>query len=439
MGRLWLAMLCLCACGARADIRVDASWADKGVVDEIRQLVDGTIRSFESRSGLEIDREEIDARVVVHGDAADFERADQSQNKGKYKRAGRFTNPRLMESHIAVQPPIAGPILDEVGLPLQTKSMIVSECVRLLIYHACRDHQRLPEWLAKGLGKAISNRLLHSDGSIRSYESEPRTSSEILWAQSAMNEHPGLGVTTVLESGLPYHRDPMTRYAIYASMYRWFEHLGVLDAVVADALGARWGAGARDEIIGRVLERLGPLTEGDPDGAFRAWTLGLEPEWNEFGRSLQSLGDGVMFHAAFPTNFGKCWTTEPLGEGPLAIAGEMRILDKGHNQLSIKVGEFGRDVLNITCQAGVGFSVFHRRKIDGEWESERVWATAAPSFEVGEWEPFRVGVSGDTLYLRIAQSDVYALDISGVDCSGVWGLGVHAGCAGFWRDVHIKR
>ncbi len=89
-------------------------------------------------------------------------------------------------------------------------------------------------------------------------------------------------------------------------------------------------------------------------------------------------------------------------------------------------------MVSLAFRAGKGITVFRYR---AEGDSWKTLARISEKIEIGKPRRFVVEVGDDKIQLSLDDGPVHAVDVSGIDLTGAWGVGVQASGAGIWSGV----
>lgn len=441
---LLLALVLLGAClPARADIDIVTVEFKPEQRAQVRQIVDATEQVCAQAFGVDFDDADNggddDASLELHMQFRDYERVDKELNDGRFRKNWAFANARVMQAHVALQPPIPFEMLLEAGLPVQTKVQIAHEAVHLCIYRAFRNHDSHPGWLSEGLAVHFASEAVRRAGAIGPIEAEPWTSQEIVVVRRLFEDTPGYTINSILSDETKDITSGRL-YSVRGAFVAWMIEIGAFDDMIGEARRLGGGSGYADALKGVTLGAIRDAGIEDPDAAFRGWIDHFQPQWEEEYRSLQTLGD-VWIQAAFDTRNSICWNHETLGERDWELSGSLRIFEGDKSQMNVLLGRSDSGYISVALGPTFGVTIFHRQLNDGDQKSKwiRLENKEIKSFEMGQWVDFKISKRRDRLMVRINRERPVMIDVKDIDLSGRWGLGCQNKSAGMWKDVRLER
>lgn len=418
------------------------------ICDEFAQVqvaeMTAVVRAVEEQASLlfgkDVTESDDGATIELHLQYLDYKRIDKELNNGRFRRNWGFANGNVRQAHIALQPPVPTAMMDVVGLPLQTKIEIAHEAVHLCIYRAFPNHRSHTGWLSEGLSVYLAEQAIQSIDAMGSQVSEPWTSTEIVQTVDYFEEHPKFGIDELLDDvskDIPGSR----MYAMRGLFMDWLHEIGLLKQVVDEARRLGGGDDYGDRLHAAVDKIMADAGIEKRDAMFRSWLGAFEPQWEQLNRSLETNGD-IWPHSAFSSTNANCWNAQELGDDDWAITGEMKIFDAEKTQMNILVGRSDTGYVSIAVTADWGVTVFHRQySKDKDKGSKwvRIENQEVKSNSVDKWMKFKVSKRRDRLMIKIGKQRPIRVDVSEIDVSGAWGLGVQNKSAGLWRDVKVDR
>ncbi|MBL4809367.1 MAG: hypothetical protein JKY43_04835 [Phycisphaerales bacterium] len=435
MTKLYVFFLVLLTTSVLADIRIIAEGVEPDQVVELERVVEEVGDQFFDLIGIENDSDSGKAAISLHINYSDYELADERLNAGRFKNNWAFSHPAAMESHVALQPPVSMEVLEQVGLPLQTKIQIAHESVHLYFYKAFPNHPSHPDWLSEGVAVYVAERSIRSLGAMGPAEAEPWTSTEIVRVQKMFKNYPEMTIDSILAGSIE-DVSSLTMYALHGLFIGWLDEIGAAEKILQEA--RRFGGGSKyaQNLSSAVVEAIESAGIDDPDATFRAWVNGFEPQWEEVYRSMQTSNDEWM-HAAFASKNAICWNQEPLGEGDWAITGSLYVFNTGRSQMNILLGRSTDGFVTVACSGDWGVTIFNYTSKDNNWN--RLEVVEVPTMKFGRWIKFKISKRGNRLWVRMGKQRAFKVEIGDLDLSGQWGLGVQKGSAGIWKDVQVDR
>lgn len=412
-------------------------------VKEMTDVVRAVEREASDLFGVDIQGIDDDATIELHLQYLDYKRVDKELNNGRFRRNWGFARGDVRQAHVALQPPVPTEMMDVVGLPLQTKIEIAHEAVHLSMYRAFPNHRSHPGWFAEGLAVYLGEESVRSIGAMGEKEAEPWTSTEIIQIVKFFEDHPEFGIEDILNDVDEIKKESIAgsrMYAMRGLVMGWFSEIGLLDEIVSEArrLG---GGGDYDERLHHAVDQI--LSDGgieDPDGSFKAWLYGFEPQWEQLNRSLQASGE-IWSQSAFSTRNANCWNRQELGDGNWSISGSMKVFEAEKTQMNILLGRSDDGYISVAITANWGVTVFYRhfsKDKDKQDNWERLENVEVKSNDVEKWIDFKVSKRKNRLMIKIGKQRPIRIDASEMDLSGEWGLGVQNKSAGLWRDVKVE-
>lgn len=369
--------------------------------------------------------------VHLYRDRADYEAADQRLNAGALKRNGAFANWGDMSAHVWLQPPQSPKSLDELGLPLMTRRLLIHEATHLLRYASLPNHRSHPHWLADGIGQYISEKTMKQHGWIESAESDPGFSTHIVRVQKLIHQQRLPSIRQVLDDEIDAFSF-YDRYALRWMFVRFLDDSGVWKQVYSEARRIGGGKSYRGRLARAVQDRLAAASLGDKE--FAAYVLALIPRWHEATRSMNATGD-VWVQTAFTNADAECWSSDAVSPS-WSVRGTLRISVDESQRLAVLFGGVGREAYSVSLSSVGGVVVSRRGAGDRKWEEVR--RAACRAIESNRDLAFEASIGGGALRLTIAGRTVIEQAVS-TDWSGTWGLGTNAGSTGVWKAIVVNR
>ncbi len=377
--------------------------------------------------------------VHLHRQVADYEAAEKARTGGRFAANLAFTSWDPPESHVVLQPMVDDLALQRIGLPRQTRLLLLHEASHLLVYAALPNHRHHPSWLSEGLACWLEALAAHDLGWLPDAMQEPRaaTSLAMVAELSSAGRLPAFA-DLVQDRGLPEERP--RRYALWEQSWAFLqrEHPAALARFLQQVRAMPAGRELPQRLPAALEKALGGHWQGI-DQAFATWLRRQEPQWFEAYRSLdtQSL---PWVQCAFGDHNAVCWRrgiTLPRDYDVQARFEVLSRLGDGEPQMNVLLDGRPEGFVAVQVVAGIGVTVqrFHAAKPDAaaRWE---VLGRARADVVPGRPGELRVRVRGPRLTIALDGTELLELDC-GAELRAPWGLGVQAGTAGLWHAFAV--
>ncbi|MBI4881254.1 MAG: hypothetical protein HY812_16585 [Planctomycetes bacterium] len=360
--------------------------------------------------------------------------ADSRLTGGLFQKNLAFAHHATKSAHVALQPPCSDALLAEIGLPYQARALIAHEVAHLVRFHAFRNFESHPRWLADGTAFCLEVETLIAKGWSPGWNEDPRPSTYSVLVKRLIDSGQLPSVDELLRDAaadLPFYEG----YAVHALFFRFLkEKLAPKDfhAILDEARRLGGGEGYRDKLHASLTEMLGAERLSDLDKGLRAYVQGMSPAWREEYRSLDTAADDWL-QIAFPDTNALAWRTQPAGKKPYTLRGAVKMLPAEKSQMNVLLDSSDAGFLSVAIVAGKGVVVFRCHAEGPRWEQLGVGRAAGVN--VGEKVPFEVKIAKKSLTVKIGREDVLKVDLDAELSGGPWGLGAQAGSAGIWYEV----
>ena len=435
MKRILTFVLCMClGPAAIADIEIVTIEFKPEQREEVIRIVEAVESLCAEAFDTDFSTFDDGARLELHMQYRDYERVDRELNNGEFRRAWTFTNPRVMQSHIALQPPVEPTVLYESGLPLQTKVQIAEEAVSLCMYRALANKADQPDWLDGGLIGRLACDAIRASGDMGPIEDEPWSAREIILVERLFEDMPDYNLDTLFED-VEKDINASRLNAVRSAFVGWLREIGAFETVMRESRGIGSSEDRNDKYRALTLGAIGDAGVENPDQAFKDWVLAFEPKWNQVYRSLETNGD-AWFHCAFDSTNSVCWNSQKLGRGNWELSGSLRIFEGDKSQMNVLLGKSDTGYLSVALGPTFGVTVFHRQYQDNDKSKwVRLIHEDMKTFELEDWVDFKISKRRDRLMIKINRERPVVLDVKDIDLTGEWGLGCQNNSAGLWKGV----
>lgn len=369
--------------------------------------------------------------VRIHRTAAGYAAAEQELTRGLFARNLAFTHWDTRIAHVAVQPDLGDEALARLGCGFQTLRLVVHEATHLARARAFASFRFHPDWLADGAASHVETLVLAAAGLLSSPEADPTFATATLRAQRLLARTALPGVAALLD-GEGDELDFYDRYAVRWCLFRFLaEAHGDALARALDDL-RRFGAGpdVPRRLRKALVRRLGEAAAASLDADFRAFVVGLAPQWEQEGRWLETAGEDWV-QAAFDDSDAVAWRTPAVDGRAAEITGAVTILPDGADELRLLLGRGAAGHLAVAFTAAGTVRVLEV----GDGATVVRAEQHAPNARAAR-TAFRIAAGAGRVQVEIEGRP--ALDAgSALALPGAWGLSAIAGSTGIWHDIRV--
>lgn len=383
----------------------------------------------------------LDPLLEVHlfRDAASYRAVEQTLALGAFGKNLAFSSYQTRAAYVALQPDVSDDTLAAVGLTAQTRHLLAHEAAHLVRFRASPAYRLHPGWFGDGAAIWIEEETMAARGWSAGADEDPYVATDAVRVQKLAAG----GHLPTAESLLRDDTQGLEMYDRYAARKLLFRRLvsrrdgAAFRAAAAAALRIPSGPDYANRFFDAITEpyRTEGLEELHLD--YERFVRTRTPAWDETLRSLSTAGD-VWTQIAFPELNAVAWRRAPMGEAPYEVRGELEILPCGTRvqQMNVLLGRAEDGFVSVAFVAGWGVDVMRFRARDNRWEK----LASAPSkiVQARRRLPFRISVEGRRVSVRLDGTEVVAAEAKDHAMTGAWGLGVQAGCAGFWRGIRAE-
>jgi hypothetical protein len=384
--------------------------------------------------------------IHIYGSLRGYELTEREVAGGRFRFSAGFSDRVSRRAYLMVPDDLRPELLERTGLPDQYRRIIAHEAAHLAAY-VLGEGAHWPLWLAEGLSGWVERMVVtsHHPGPVQ--EVNPWAGTRLWRVQHLLEQDslPPVGeILAGTHGGLPVG----DAYALWIELFHFLNESdwgeGFQETIRALARRPILEEEALYQVLQAVEARFGPVDVEGMDAAFRAHLRSLTPGWIEVFRALDPLPDdpdrwiqyslvdlavGPMAWRADATGdrrgFLLTGTVEPLGSDPWEIRW---VLDRtGDDPLMLSVDSRGEVTLReFAYETADAPSHLLRRRLRRDLPSNRPVT-------------FSVGVRPGVVQLRLEEDLLEVeLELSGMEPSGVWGLGLERGSAAVWGELAVR-
>lgn len=373
--------------------------------------------------------------VHLYNEVKDYEAADEELTGGEFKRNWAFASFGEKSAHVVLQPLYMKSLIPEIGLPIQTRHLLVHEAAHIVRYHACPNYRSQPRWFADGAADYIGFSTLIQNGAIPGLTEDPYTSTRMV------------RTLKLLESGeLPTVSDILLgkidalgfsdKYAVHMLLFYFMmekENQKKFKKVMAEI--RKMGGGENfDERLFKFIEKtFGKRGVGKLDKKFAAYIRSLSPVWEEVHGSLSTEGTAWLQLPDSDKN-AIAYRKERKLKKDAVIKGAMKVLPSQHDQMNILLGRNETGFISLAFGPSFGLTVW-----DFDSKRKESWKKLhnyeLNDFDVNEKATFQIHLKKDKVIVEFKDQNPIEVSLNGRSTRGYWGLGVQKKSAGIWYDV----
>ncbi len=387
--------------------------------------------------------------VHLYRDIADYEAAEAKLTKGAFKRNLAFAHFDTKSAHVSMQPEVSDDVLQQQGLPLQTRNLLAHEAAHVVRYAMLPNFRDHPDWFEDGAAQWLKYETLLGLKLIDGIEEDPMSSRAIGRVQKALADGRLPSVAALLED----KKGDLDFYERYAARRLLVTYLTTGDhkprfAKFRKALRRMGGGrGYTTRAHARLREAFGAKAYGELEAGFQAWVRERKPQWYEIYRSLDARGS-TWRQSAFSGKNAIAWRTADAWPKPAGgkakppayrLTGELEIIPSYGKQMNLLLGKSDAGFISVAFTAGYGLNVFDFNAKTNRWN--RLASVKCPDLEHGKRVRFQVRIEGGKLLGAVGP----AKHKRGVEfevaipahhpMNGPWGVGAQKGTSGVWYGV----
>ncbi|MEE9125967.1 MAG: hypothetical protein V3U11_02400, partial [Planctomycetota bacterium] len=274
-------------------------------------------------------------RLHLYRTVAAYEAAEARLTKGRFKKNLAFSHHATKSGHVALQPTISDETMAIVGVPPQTRSLLVHEAAHLAVYAAMRNYASHPAWFTEGVTTWVEAQVCNHrpDPAPGRASSQPRYSDYEARARKILDDGSLPGCEQLLAD--QYGKlEGTDRYAVQLLFFRYLKehHDRGLGRLLARA--RQLGGGVT---YGKRLAKDFKKHLGKPeaiDQGLAKYITGLHPEWRQPLRALAKTKDGWL-QIAFPDTNAVAHQVAPVGKSDYLLRGTLRFLPAKSAQMNL--------------------------------------------------------------------------------------------------------
>jgi len=372
--------------------------------------------------------------VHLYATVASYQAAELELTEGRFATNLAFSHFGTKSSHVALQPPVSEAVIARLGVPKQTRKLLVHEASHAFAYRLFPNHRSHPSWFAEGFSIWLAAKTGIARGWMSSTESDPNSSTRATTGQKllASDRMPGL---EQLMLGKLEGLSSRESYACY-DLFFGFLMESLSKKKVALLLGEVRRLGGGGNFAERVKDVVVDVA-GDPlklDRKFHKFVESLKPEWDQLYRSLRVSDDGWVQSAFTDTN-AIAWRREKPRKSKYTVRGSVEILPGKRTQLNFLIDrrEAGpkRGFISLAFAAETGLTLFEYLPDSKGWVN--LAFAKVETIVAGQQIEFEIKVSGDELRVSVDGESAIRVIVTDRDMGGPWGLGAQSGTTGIWK------
>jgi hypothetical protein len=370
--------------------------------------------------------------VVVHRTLEDLAKTDAAIKFGQARESTAFASISTRTAHVAMCPTLDDRTVLEIECPSWIRQSVEHESAHLAMSALSRTYRWHPWWVKEGV--ATWAEMQHDDGVAGdALLHDPHEATLFVRCKAAASAQGGRLVEKLLADELG-DLPSFDRYAVAGAFVAFLVNrkAGIVEKLAAELRSGR----ARSPV--ELRERLRELVaNGSVERLAREFEdyLGtLSPVWYQESGFLDTRGTR-WFHAADPFRCGWAWNEASRDAESYSLQGEVQFLS-GSREAGILVGRGPSSWTVVVLRASGAHAVYRFDTTRRDWvELEQFNAALSADSTLD----FDVRANASRCRFRITGTSTQERSVFlPANCDPVWGLGVLAGSAVYWRNVEAE-
>ncbi len=176
-----IAALALCVCSEDLVItsehfRLTTAVADSERLDEVIGDLEQLWINATELFGFEHSTDEL-IDVFFYDTAEAYQLAEQKLTQGAFATSYAFSDYNTKSSHVVLQPPSSPSVLERIGIPKQSRKLLVHEAAHAFFYGIYNNYRSFPDWWAEGYATWLAAETGIDRGWMDSRSSDPNSST----------------------------------------------------------------------------------------------------------------------------------------------------------------------------------------------------------------------------------------------------------------------